>query len=243
MIQNEYEMIKVLVVVLGILLAGLGGSFLEKNRRSFENKVNKTLEKEGFTGRYLKKVNRRKAKKMLEESNLFIPTLLGKKVEDYVMNQKSTITYESIECSVGYYKGSQVNQKTVYAYGRFYKIELPIKLETKILVLDDERNVLEEYQKFETESIELGNYFNLFGVDLEKAFYLLTPSVILAFVDFEKKYRNKVSLSIIGQNLYLFNNNRANEFEYGTEEEIIKMIKDVEALVKEIKEVFKTDLN
>jgi hypothetical protein len=88
------------------------------------------------------------------------------------------------------------------------------------------------FQKVELESIDFNKKFKTYATTELSAFYVLTPDIMEAIFELEKRNPGRIGLSFAGENLYIAINNNKNTFE-------IKMFRTIDNAMME---GFKNDL-
>ena len=120
-----------------------------------------------------------------------------------------------------------------YFVGRVFRFTFNKEFEGYLQVLEAGSPLTNrDFQKVELESIDFNKKFKTYATTELSAFYVLTPDIMEAIFELEKRNPGRIGLSFAGENLYIAINNNKNTFE-------IKMFRSIDnAMMEE----FKNDL-
>lgn len=108
-----------------------------------------------------------------------------------------------------------------YFKGRIFRFEFNKSFKDTVLVTEGQRPGAYSYlKKVELESIEFNRKFKTFCKEDINAFYVLTPQLIIAFLELERKNPGVISVLITSKYLYMGINNSRDTFEISLTKEI-----------------------
>lgn len=140
-----------------------------------------------------------------------------------------------------------------YFQGRIFEFEFNKTFDGYLQVLEGARpHSNRKFKKVKLESVEFNKKFKTYSTNDHTAFYVLTPHLMEALMDFEKNNKGKIYFSFIGSKLYLGINNFKDTFELqifrplneSTFEEFKKelfVVKDVVTELKLNNKIFKKE--
>lgn len=101
-----------------------------------------------------------------------------------------------------------------YFLGRVFKFTFNKEFEGYLQVLESGSPLSRrKFEKVELESIDFNKKFRTFSTNELSAFYVLTPDIMEAIFELEKRNPGRISLSFTGENLYIAINNNKDTFE------------------------------
>jgi len=101
-----------------------------------------------------------------------------------------------------------------YFQGRIFEFEFNKTFDGYLQVLEGSRpHSNRKFKKVKLESVEFNKKFKTYSTNDHTAFYVLTPHLMEALMDFEKNNKGKIYFSFIGSKLYLGINNFIDTFE------------------------------
>jgi hypothetical protein len=120
-----------------------------------------------------------------------------------------------------------------YFVGRVFRFTFNKEFEGYLQVLESGSPLSgRKYTKVEMESVDFNKKFKTFATTELSAFYVLTPDIMEAIFELEKRNPGRIGLSFTGENLYIAINNNKDTFE-------IKMFRNIDNAMME---GFKNDL-
>ncbi|MGI6392529.1 MAG: DUF3137 domain-containing protein [Candidatus Izemoplasmatales bacterium] len=101
-----------------------------------------------------------------------------------------------------------------YFLGRVFKFTFNKEFDGYLQVLESGSPLSSrKFKKVQLESIDFNKKFKTYSTEELNAFYVLTPDIMEAILELEKRNAGRISLSFTGKNLYIAINNNKDTFE------------------------------
>lgn len=179
-------------------------------------------------------------------------------VEDYLSGKMDGVDFISSDVKleerhVEHTKNGTRTYYVAYFFGRIFEFEFNKSFEGYLQVLESGKpQSRRKFGKVKLESVEFNKKFKTFSTNDHTAFYVLTPHLMEALMNFEKNNKGKISFSFIGTKLYLGINNFKDTFKLKMFKELnessfeefkkeLFVIKDVVSELRLNKNIFKKE--
>lgn len=212
-----FEVIFFIGIFVGVILIAIANSNFSKVKRDFKNKILKAeIEKkypeivyhpnQGFDEGFVNSLHFYRRPDRYHSEDMLSGKILG------VSFVSSDVHME--ERHVQHTKdGTRVYYETFFR-GRFYRFDFNKPFRDKILMVEGIKpSAYGGLQKVELESIEFNKKFKTYCKEKINAFYVLTPQLMLAFLDLEKQNPGAISILIDSNSMYMAINNNKDSFE------------------------------
>ncbi|MCK5732050.1 MAG: DUF3137 domain-containing protein [Tenericutes bacterium] len=114
-----------------------------------------------------------------------------------------------------------------YFLGRVFRFAFNKEFIGSLQVLESSRPKSKGYDRVKLESIDFNKKFKTYATEDITAFYILTPDIMEAIFNLEKRHPGRIGLSFHGEHLYVAINNNKDTFE-------IKMFRQIDdSMIKE----------
>jgi hypothetical protein len=146
--------------------------------------------------------------------------------EDYLSGKIDGVEFISSDVKleerhVEHTKNGTRTYYVAYFLGRIFEFEFNKTFEGYLQVLEGARpKSKRKFNRVKLESVVFNKKFKTYATNDHTAFYVLTPHLMEALLDFEKNNKGKIYFSFIGSKLYLGINNFKDTFE-------LKMFKEL----------------
>jgi hypothetical protein len=140
-------------------------------------------------------------------------------ISDYISATYNGIFYEMCDAKLEERhvttdsKGNRRVTYTTYFLGRVIKIDIQRDFDFILKIIESAFLNIGNSKKIETEVIEFNKKFNVFCSNEEKAFYVLTPSMIQKMLELEKMYNGTINFYMDGRYFYVYINNSKDSLE------------------------------
>ena len=204
-------------LLIGLIIAGIGlGAF---------NKLSKTFKSEVLTGLVDTFVDngRFDPNAGLSQGQVYSTEFLKRAdrfhTEDYLSGEMEGVAFVSsdvklAERHVEHTKNGTRTYYETYFLGRVFIFEFNKEFQGYLQVLEGGRpTVNRKYEKVKLESVQFNKKFKTYATNEHSAFYVLTPHLMEALMDFEKKNKGKIQFSFLGSKLHIGINNFKDTFE------------------------------
>ena len=169
--------------------------------------------------------------------------------EDYLSGKIDGVEFISSDVKleerhVEHTKNGTRTYYVAYFIGRIFEFEFNKSFEGYLQVLEGASpQSKRKFQKVKLESVEFNKKFKTYSTNDHTAFYVLTPHLMEALLDFEKNNKGKIYFSFIDSKFYLGINNFKDTFELkmfkvlneSSFEEFKKELYVIKEVVKELK--------
>lgn len=229
----------ILGIILGIvtiIVLGIGLSEYGKVKKGFKNDVLKDMFKtlipdisyhpekglrpeEAYSSEFLKKADRYHS-------------------EDYISGKIDDVDFVSSDLKleerhVQHTKNGTRVYYVTYFLGRIFRFDFNKVFTGNLQVLETGSPYSRrKFNKVKLESIEFNKKFRIFAEEDLTAFYILTPDIMEAIFNLEKRHPGRISMSFLGDHLYVAINNNKDTFE-------LQMFRKID---EQLIEEFKNDL-
>ncbi len=139
--------------------------------------------------------------------------------EDYITGSMDGVEFVSSDVKleekhVHHTKNGTRTEWVTYFLGRVFIFEFNKRFDGALQVAENTRPTSNrKYSKIKLESIEFNKVYTTYTTNDHTAFYVLTPHLMQALLDFEKNNKGHISFSFIGSKLYIAINNFRDTFE------------------------------
>lgn len=130
-----------------------------------------------------------------------------------------------------------------YFLGRFFGFDFPKEFVGQVIVTEGSISTLfSHFTKIELESVDFNKKFRTYTTDEHNAFYILTPHIMEAIMDLERRNPGSLSLCFSGNTFNLAINNSKNTFEINLFKKIDskvidEMKRDLEVIIDIVNEL------
>jgi hypothetical protein len=139
--------------------------------------------------------------------------------EDFISGSMDGVSFVSSDVKleekhVHHTKNGTRTEWVTYFLGRVFVFEFNKRFDGALQVAENTRpTTRKKYGKIKMESIEFNKVYKTYTTNDHTAFYVLTPHLMQALLDFEKNNKGHISFSFIGSKLYIAINNFRDTFE------------------------------
>jgi len=225
-----------LIIVTGVIVAIIGGVEFSKLKKKFKFEVLSTFFSEAIPGiTYLPNQGLSQpdvyATEFLKRADRFYSEDMLQGKLDEVDFLSSDVKLE--ERHVQHTKNGTRVYYVPYFIGRVFKFTFNKPFDGYLQVLEGGSPLSNrKFKKVELESVDFNKKFKTYSTNELSAFYVLTPDIMEAIFELEKRNPGRIGLSFSEENLYIAINNGKDTFE-------IKMFKKIDDLMMD---GFKRDL-
>ncbi|MBN2504823.1 MAG: DUF3137 domain-containing protein [Bacilli bacterium] len=224
------------VLVPGVIVAMVGGVEFSKLKKRFKVEVLSTFFQEAIPGtNYSPNAG-------LSQPEVYSTEFLKRAdrfySEDLLTGQLDDVEFRSSDVKLEERHVQHTRNGTrvyyvAYFVGRVFKFTFNKPFDGYLQVLESGSPLSNRgFKKVELESIDFNKKFRTFSTNELSAFYVLTPDIMEAIFELERRNPGRISLSFTGQELYIGINNNRDTFE-------IKMFTTID---QNMMEEFKRDL-
>ena len=143
-------------------------------------------------------------------------------LEDHIIAEYNGIPYEMCDAVFEerhVTRDSKGNRRVTYIKyfaGRIIKIDFKRNIDFAMKVIEGHPKGLRVngYTGIETEVIDFNKKYNTYVTDKEKAFYFLTPVMIMKLLEIEKLFKGTIQFVLNGDCFYVFINNNTDSLEF-----------------------------
>lgn len=212
-----FEVIFFIGVIVGIVVVVIANSSFSKVKRDFKNKILKAeIEKrypeivyhpnQGLDEGFINSLHFYRRADRYHSEDMLCGKIMG------VSFVSSDVHME--ERHVQHTKnGTRVYYETFFR-GRFYRFDFNKPFKDRILMVEGLKpGAYGGLQKVELESIEFNKKFKTYCKEKINAFYILTPQLMLSFLELEKQNPGAISILIDSNSMYMAINNNRDSFE------------------------------
>ena len=214
---GEYGFFIAFLIIPGFVFIGLGSSQFSKLSKRFKNEVlvdlistyvdnGKFIPEQGLS------INKVYNTEFVKHADRY-------HTEDYLSGSMDGVSFESSdvrleERHVEHTKNGTRTYYETYFLGRVFIFEFNKEFQGYLQVLEGGRpTVNRKYEKVKLESVQFNKKFKTYATNEHSAFYVLTPHLMEALMDFEKKNKGKIQFSFLGSKLHIGINNFKDTFE------------------------------
>jgi len=139
--------------------------------------------------------------------------------EDYISGSMDGVSFVSSDVKleekhVRHTKNGTRTEWVTYFLGRVFIFDFNKRFDGALQVAENTRPTSRrKYGKIKMESIEFNKVYKTYTTNDHTAFYVLTPHLMQALLDFERNNKGHISFSFIGTKLYIAINNFRDTFE------------------------------
>ena len=166
--------------------------------------------------------------------------------EDYLEGKIEDVEFVSSDVKleerhVQHTKNGTRTYYVTYFLGRVFRFAFNKEFIGSLQVLESDRPKSRGYKRVKLESIDFNKKFKTFATEDITAFYILTPDIMEAIFNLEKRHPGRIGLSFHGEHLYVTINNNKDTFEIKLFREIDdSMIREFEKDLLVIKDFIMT---
>lgn len=233
-----------IILFAGFVFLGVGWSKFFKLKKTFKTDVLMERFKELIPG-----INYN-PNQGLTESEVYYTDFLKKAdrfhSEDYLSGDLDGVAFVSSdvrleERHVEHTKNGTRVYYVPYFVGRVFRFDFNKEFVGSLQVLESGSPKSRGYNKVKLESVDFNKKFKTYATEDITAFYILTPDIMEAIFNLEKKHPGRIGLSFHGDHLYVAINNNKDTFELKLFRKIDdEMIKEFEQDLLVIKDFIKT---
>ncbi|MDD4184221.1 MAG: DUF3137 domain-containing protein [Candidatus Izemoplasmatales bacterium] len=226
----------IIILAVGFIVSLVGTAKFSQVKRSFKNDVLSEYFQDAIPGVKYYPING------LAQTEVYATEFLKRAdrfhSEDLLEGQMDEVDFISSdvrleERHVQHTKNGTRVYYVTYFLGRVFKFTFNKEFDGYLQVLESGSPLSNrKFQKVELESIDFNKKFRTYSTNELSAFYVLTPDIMEAIFELEKRNPGRISLSFTGENLYIAINNNKDTFE-------IKMFSKID---QQIMDEFKRDL-
>ena len=175
---------------------------------------------------------------MPQHNNQFLKKADRYHSEDYISGKIDDVDFVSSDLKleerhVQHTKNGTRVYYVTYFLGRIFRFDFNKVFTGNLQVLETGSPYSRrKFNKVKLESIEFNKKFRIFAEEDLTAFYILTPDIMEAIFNLEKRHPGRISMSFLGDHLYVAINNNKDTFE-------LQMFRKID---EQLIEEFKNDL-
>lgn len=238
LLMNSQAMyVAIPIGIFGVVYAAIGGSNFSKINNKFKNDVLGNLIKEEIEDGYYNATQGLSGPAVY--SSEFLKRADRYHSEDYITGKIDGVAFASSDLKleerhVQHTKNGTRTYYETYFQGRMFIFEFNKDFAGYVQVLERGwPHSSRKYSKIKLESVAFNKKFKTYTTNDHTAFYVLTPHLMEALMEFEKNNRGAISFSFIDDKLYIGINNMRDTFE-------LQMFRPID---ERLLEEFKRDLN
>ncbi len=220
----------IIVAIPGLIYLGIGLANFNTIKKSFKNTVLRTMFEELIPG--IKYDPNYGLPQEVVYSTGFLKRADRFHSEDYLIGELDGVSFISSdvrleERHVQHTKNGTRVYYVPFFVGRVFRFEFNKDFVGSLQVLEAGSPKTNGYNKVKLESIDFNKKFKTYATEDITAFYILTPDIMEAIFNLEKRNPGRIGLGFHGDHLYVAINNNQDTFE-------VKMFRTIdESMVKE----------